>query len=57
MYIYYTFLHISIHTLYLHSDYKQTRPLQKAEKRSGREGLKREWFKREKKGERVRRDE
>lgn len=38
MYIYYTFLHISIHTLYLHSDYKQTRALQKAEKQRGREG-------------------
>lgn len=36
MYIYYTFLHISIHTLYLHSDYKQTRPL-KQRKQSGRE--------------------
>lgn len=48
MYIYYTFLHISIHTLYLHSDYKQTRPLQKAEKKGG--GVRGNGLRREKKG-------
>lgn len=52
MYIYYTFLHISIHTLYLHSDYKQTRPLQKAEKRSGGGRVKRGNGLRERKTER-----